>query len=297
MELPADPVVSSASEEGSTLCFLFGNAFRLARSEFSDLYGYVYANVWSKFVLREAYAAQVVYTDAGEIQATDEQLVQNGQCLLNVQLCVADNCGRVRCGVVPFKPNESVWLSRNDPYEDGHPRALKIDRVAGSVVYFKHKSRYPKDAEEGFWRLDLGINEVQVSEQLHCIKNFAQKVESPLYPIIVKSMMPSTATTLIHPPLHVPEVLLRLEPGCDRLNDQQRLAVKLSLEHHLLLIQGPPGTGKTTTATALMIVHARYVNRILVVLNLVDACEGRCVASVCWLFGSRTFADMSKTCV
>ena len=78
MELPADPVVSSASEEGSTLCFLFGNAFRLARSEFSDLYGYVCANVWSKFVLREAYAAQVEYTDAGEIQATDEQLVQNG---------------------------------------------------------------------------------------------------------------------------------------------------------------------------------------------------------------------------
>ena len=80
MELPADPVVSSASDEGSALCYLFGNAFRLARSEFSDLYGYVYANVWSKFVLREAYAAQVVYTDAGEIQATDEQLVQNGQC-------------------------------------------------------------------------------------------------------------------------------------------------------------------------------------------------------------------------
>ena len=144
--------------------------------------------------------------------------------------------------------------------------------------------------------MDLGIDEVQVSEQLHCIKNFAQKVESPLYPIIVKSMMPSNEATPIHPPLHVPEDVLRVVPGWERLNDQQRLAVKLSLEHHLLLIQGPPGTGKTTTATALMIVHARYVNRILVVLNLVDACEGRCDASVCWLFGSRTFADMSKTC-
>ena len=108
MELPVDRTVSAASDEGLTLCVLFGKAFKLARSEFSDFYGYVYANVWSKFVLREAYAAQVQCTDAGEIHATDEQLVQNGQCLLNVQLSVADNCGRVRCGVVPFKPNESV---------------------------------------------------------------------------------------------------------------------------------------------------------------------------------------------
>ena len=148
-------------------------------------------------------------------------------------------------------------------------------------------SHYPQDAEEGHWRLDLVINELQVSEHLHFIKNFAQKVESPLYPIIVHSMMPSTQTTLIHPPHKVPEDVLRIEPGCDRLNEEQRLAVKLSLEHHLLLIQGPPGTGKTTTATALMIFHAPYVNRILVVSILVDACEGRCVASVSWLLGHR----------
>ena len=141
-----------------------------------------------------------------------------------------------------------------------------------------------------------GINEGQVFEQLHCVKNFAQKVESPLYPIIVHSMMPSTQRTLIHPPLKVPEDVLRLEPGCDRLNDEQRLAVKLSLEHHLLLIQGPPGTGKTTTSAALMLVHARYVNRILVVPNSVDSYEGSCVAPVSLLFDSRLLANMSKTC-
>ena len=285
MELPPDPVESEPSEEGATLCYLFGKAFRLARSEFSDLFGYVYATVWSKFVVREAYSAQVVYTDAGEVQATDEQLVQNGQCLLNVRLSVAENSGTVRCGAVPFKANESVWLSRNDESKHGHPRALKIDRVAGRVLYFKNNSHYPEDAEEGHWRLDVGINEVQVSEQLHCIKKFARNVASPLYPSIVQSSAPSTPTVLILPPWKPLQEVLRDEPGCQRLNEEQRLAVQLSLDHHVVLIHGPPGTGKTTTATALMIVHATYVNRILVVSTLVDACESRCVASVSWLLG------------
>ena len=92
---------------------------------------------------------------------------------------------------------------------------------------------------------------------------------------------------LILPPWKPLQEVLRDEPGCQRLNEEQRLAVQLSLDHHIVLIHGPPGTGKTTTATALMIVHAPYVNRILVVSILVDACEGRCVASVGWLFGPR----------
>ena len=83
MELPPQPVESEPFEEGTTLCYLFGKAFTLARSEFSNVLGYVYAQVWGKFVAREAYAGQVVYTDAGEVQATDEQLVENGQCLSN----------------------------------------------------------------------------------------------------------------------------------------------------------------------------------------------------------------------
>ena len=79
MELPPEPLESQSSDLGTTLCYLFGNAFTVARSEFYNVFGYVYAMTWGKFVVREAYAAQVVYTDAGEVQATDEQLVENGQ--------------------------------------------------------------------------------------------------------------------------------------------------------------------------------------------------------------------------
>ena len=103
MELPADHTESEAPDEGHTLCVLFGKAVSLARSEFSDFYGYLYANTWSKFVLREAHAARVQCTDAGEVHATVEQPVKNGQCLLNVRLYAGDGCGRVRCGGVPNK--------------------------------------------------------------------------------------------------------------------------------------------------------------------------------------------------
>ena len=280
MELPPQPVESQSFEEGTTLCYLFGKAFTVARSEFSNLWGYVYAQVWGKFVVREAYAGQVVYTDAGEVQATDEQLVENGQCLLNVRLSVAEHSGTVTSGAVRFKANESVWLSRNDDSKHGHPRALKTDRVEGRVLYFKTNSHYPEDAEEGHWRLDVGINEHQVSDQLHCIKKFAQNAASPLYSSIVQSSAPSPATVPILPPWRPLHEVLQQEPGCQRLNAEQIAAVQLSLDNHVVLIQGPPGTGKTTTAAALMIVHAMFVGRILVVSTLVHACESRCVASV-----------------
>ncbi len=45
----------------------------------------------------------------------------------------------------------------------------------------------------------------------------------------------------------------------------------------VVLIQGTPGTGKTTTAAPLMIVHAMFVKRLLVVFSLVHARESRCV--------------------
>ena len=280
MELPAHTVESPSVEEVTTLCYLFGNAFTLARSEFSNLWGFVYAQVWGKFVVREAYAAQVVYTEAGEVQATDEQLVENGQCVLNVKLSVDKNSGTVTQGVVRIKANESVWLSRSGDLTCYHPRALKIDRVDGRVLYFKTKSRYPEDAEEGLWRLDVGINEHQVSDQLHCIKMFARNVASPLYSVIVQSKAPSATTMRLLPPWASLDDVLSQQPGLQRLNAQQIAAVQMSLDHHVVLIQGPPGTGKTTTAAALMIVHAMCVKRMLVVSTLVHARESRCVASV-----------------
>ena len=280
MALPPQPVESQSFEEGTTLCYLFGNAFTVARSEFSNVFGYVYAMTWGKFVVREAYAAQVVYTDAGEVQATDEQLVENGQCLLNVKLNVANLSGTVTVGTVRFKANESVWLSRSDDSTRCHPRALKIDRVAGRVLFFKTNARYPEDAEEGHWRLDVGINEHQVSDQLHCIKKFAQNAASPLYSSIVESIAPSPATVPILPPWKSLLDVLPQEPGLQKLNGEQIAAVQMSLDNHVVLIQGPPGTGKTTTAAALMTVHAMFVARILVASTLVLACESRCVASV-----------------
>ena len=280
MELPAQPAESQSVEERTTLCYLFGNAFTVARSEFSNLWGYVYAQVWGKFVVREAYAAQVVYTEAGEVQATDEQLVENGQCLLNVRLSVAEHSGTVTQGAVRFKANESVWLSRSDDSTCYHPRALKIDRVQGQVLYFTTKSRYPEDAEEGLWRLDVGINEHQVLDQLQCIKKFALNVASPLYSVIVQSSAPSPATMPLLPSWETLDHVLSQQPGLQRLNAQQIAAVQMSLDHHVVLIQGPPGTGKTTTAAALMIVHAMFVKRLLVVFSLVHARESRCVASV-----------------
>ena len=54
MDLPPQPVESQSFEEGTSLCYLFGKAFTVARSEFSNLFGYVYAQVWGKFVVRAA---------------------------------------------------------------------------------------------------------------------------------------------------------------------------------------------------------------------------------------------------
>ena len=101
------------------------------------------------------------------------------------------------------------------------------------------------------------------STALH--KQIAQTIESPLYPIIVKSQVSSEQATLVHPPVDVPEDVLRAVPGCGRLNAQQMLAVQLSLAHHFVLIQGPPGTGKTTTSAALVRAHTSIVDKILVV--------------------------------
>ena len=90
--------------------------------------------------------------------------------MLNVSLFPDRGYGRVESGRVRLKKNETVWLSRKDPYEDGHAHALKVDRVHMGFIYFRADSRYPEDAAEGVWRLDVGINEVQLDSQLHCIK-------------------------------------------------------------------------------------------------------------------------------
>ena len=170
MEPEAEHVESEAPDDGCTVAVLFGRAVRIARSQFQDLHGYLYAILWSRFVVREATAGQVQFTDEGEVQATVEQLVKNGQCVLNVSLFPDRGYGRVESGRVRLKKNETVWLSRKDPYEDGHAHALKVDRVHMGIIYFRADSRYPEDAAEGVWRLDLGTNEVQLDSQLHCIK-------------------------------------------------------------------------------------------------------------------------------
>ena len=99
--------------------------------------------------------------------------------MLNVSLFPDRGYGCVESGRVRLKKNETVWLSRKDPYEDGHAHALKIDRVHRGFIYFRTDSRYPEDAAEGVWRLDVGVNEVQLDSQLHCIKNRAECRQSP----------------------------------------------------------------------------------------------------------------------
>ena len=124
---------------------------------------------------------------------------------------------------------------------------------------------YPEDAKEGVWRLDVGINEVQLASQLHCIKQFAQNTTSPLYSLIVKSTGRSSDASFVNPRIAVCDDDLRAMPACALLNAQPWLAVKMSLYNRVLLIQGPPGTGKTTTAAALVSVHAQKFDKILVV--------------------------------
>ena len=78
MEPAAEHVESEAPDDGCTIAVLFGRAVRIARSQFRDFHGYLYAMLWSRFVVREATAGQVQFADEGEVQATVEQLVENG---------------------------------------------------------------------------------------------------------------------------------------------------------------------------------------------------------------------------
>ena len=58
--------------------------------------GYVYALVWGKLVVREAYAGHVVYTDAGEVEALEaSQVFALGDCLST--LALAEHNHRRRC--------------------------------------------------------------------------------------------------------------------------------------------------------------------------------------------------------
>ena len=75
--------------------------------------------------------------------------------------------------------------------------------------------------------------------------------------------------TFLHPRINVREDVLRALPACASLNEQQWLALTMSLVHRVLLIQGPPGTGKTKTAAALVSAHAQMFAKILLVKNSV----------------------------
>ena len=56
----------------------------------------MYALVWGKLVVREAYAGHVVYTDAGEVEALEaSQVFALGDCLST--LALADHNHRRRC--------------------------------------------------------------------------------------------------------------------------------------------------------------------------------------------------------
>ena len=82
MEPEAEDVESEAPDDGYTIAVLLGRAITIARSQFQDIHGYLYAMLWSRFVLREATAGQLECTEEVEVKATVDQLVRNGQCVL-----------------------------------------------------------------------------------------------------------------------------------------------------------------------------------------------------------------------
>ena len=170
---------SAEDSESWTMAVLWGKAYKLARSQFPDVYGLVCAMVWCKFVVREAWSGQVECTEEGEVKATLDQLIKTGQCVPSVTLHPADDEARSATRA-HLKTHETVWLSRTDPETDACHHALRVQKVRGNIIHFHPGAAYPDDAEDGTWRLDVGVNETQLGIQLDCIKKFAQNLTSPL---------------------------------------------------------------------------------------------------------------------
>ena len=63
MPVPFCAMQSEADGESWTMAVLRGKAYKLARSQFPDVYGLVYAMVWCNFVVREAWSGQVECTE------------------------------------------------------------------------------------------------------------------------------------------------------------------------------------------------------------------------------------------
>ena len=228
----------------------------LSRSDFPSVRAYTYYSVWSRFIARENESEDFFVSEDASEEEIQKLRIKAGVCisdvLLNPEERTATLPSSVRCA---FKPKQQLWLSRDSQEKDWFTHPLEIKEVTNaSTLIFSERTTFPEDAAEGKWILDLVHNQLQASQLLRHLKDFALKSDDALHKLVVDDLLCD------------PEALhaAQLPPGptaCRKtveeavsvhgLNDRQTEALWQVFQHRCSLIQGPPGTGKTRTARAI----------------------------------------------
>jgi hypothetical protein len=132
-------------------------------------------------------------------------------------------------------------------------------------MIFTDKSKFPPDAAEGSWRLDVVKDESQTRLLMWHVMTFALQGEDPLHQLLIGGLLHDTDALdeFQKPAFEIPlsvDILAAAE--AQALSPRQTQALFQTFQFRASLIQGPPGTGKTLTAKAIVSVHERLLDAV-----------------------------------
>ena len=137
----------------------------LARDSFETVAHFLYACVWSDFVVAETRAEQQHVNE--ELQGAErlDALIRSGQCVSGAQAYkIEDQCCLLKWSKkqgTRLRVNNYMVISRIDPDVDGWKHIAKIAEISGgnSCVLKFLNGTFPSDILEGEWRLDVSYTD------------------------------------------------------------------------------------------------------------------------------------------
>ena len=155
------------------------------RADFPTPQSFAWARVWYAFLLREAQHDGVDIPEDASVDDIKHLRMDKKLCVDEVILHTQTNTATF-AGTLRIRFGQKLSLSRVAPENDGWKHFLEVESssVRGSLT-FKDTTRWPPDASDGSWRLDVQDEDHQTPNLMWHIWEFAKKSDDPLHQLII----------------------------------------------------------------------------------------------------------------